>query len=157
MTFEQFYVGQTFVTDKHRVTQEEMLEFAVKYDPQTIHLNQQVAAEGMYGNIIASGFLTLSVAWTLFIRAHIFGEESRAGAGMDKVRFLAPVFPGDSLYTIITILELRPSKSRPELGIVTFSFAVKNQHDLEVLTCQIVGLIMREDHVNLDEVTSSKD
>jgi len=144
MRFEQLYEGQTFTTEKHLVTLEEMLSFAKNYDPQLLHTDPSFAEKSMFGGLIASGLLTLSIGWGLFIRADILGADSRGGIGMDDIRFLAPVYPGDSLYAEVAIENLRPSRTKPDLGVITMLFSIKNQHDKPVATCKIIGYVARE-------------
>jgi acyl dehydratase len=145
MYFEQFYEGQAFVSDKHTVTMDEMLDFAGKYDPQRIHTDPDFARQGMYGDLIGSGLMTLSLGWGLFVRMNVLGEESGGGIAMNDIRFLAPVFPGDTLCTEATMVETRPSGSRPQLGLITFTLTVKNQEERPVLTCKITGYVQRRD------------
>lgn len=132
MYFEEFREGTAYRLPPITVTEEEILEFARRYDPQRIHIDPDFAAEGPFGSIIASGYHTLSIVWARWIEANILGEESLGGPGLERVQWLAPVRPHDILSIEVTVTAARLSNSKPR-GIVSFHFDVSNQAGTRVM------------------------
>ncbi|MBL8439359.1 MAG: MaoC family dehydratase [Zoogloeaceae bacterium] len=126
--------GQTFKTNGLTLTEGEIIEFAWRYDPQPFHLDVQAAARSPYGGLIASGFHSLGVCFRLFIQSGIFLESSIGSPGIDELRWLAPVRPNDTLHCEVEVLEVRPSKSKPDRGIARLKYQAKNQRQEAVLT-----------------------
>ena len=127
-------VGQTFKTNGATITESDIIGFALKYDPQPFHLDVVEAAKSPYGGLIASGFQTLAYCFRLFIQTGVFLESSIGSPGIDELRWLAPVRPGDTLYTEVDVLEVRPSSSKPARGIARLKYQARNQHVDVVLT-----------------------
>lgn len=136
MYFEEFELGQRFQCQSIKVSQEEMIEFATKYDPHPIHVDSEFSENTMFEELISSGFLTLSSAWGQWIRLDTFGEEFIVGAGMDYVKFTAPVKKNDVLTTVVEVVGLKPS-SDPKRGKITIAFTVTNQLGEVVMLTQI--------------------
>ena len=132
--FEEFTPGDEIVSAGRTLTEEAIISFASQYDPQSFHIDTVAAKATSYGGLIASGFQTLAVAFRLFIDTGTIAGTSIGSPGMDDVRWLKPVRPGDTIHTIVRVLEARPSASKPDRGIVRFSVAVANQHAEDVLT-----------------------
>lgn len=134
--FDDLVVGDVFRFGDYPVTKEEVIEFASRYDPQPFHTDEVAAARHpIFGRLCASGMHTMAMSHLLQIRG--FGEvgiHPLAGAGMDEMRLHQPVFPGDTLHSEVAITELRPSKSRPDRGIVSYLTTVRNQLDEVVMT-----------------------
>ncbi len=126
--------GQTFKTNGLTLTEGEIIEFAWRYDPQPFHLDVQAAAQSPYGGLIASGFQSLGVCFRLFIQSGIFLESSIGSPGIDELRWLAPVRPNDTLHCEVEVLEVRPSKSKPDRGIARLMYQAKNQRQEAVLS-----------------------
>ena len=126
--------GQTFRTNGATLTEGEIIGFALKYDPQPFHLDVVEAAKSPYGGLIASGFQSLSLCFRLFIQSGVFLESSIGSPGIDELRWLAPVRPGDTLHSEVEVLELRPSTSRPDRGIARLKYLARNQHGDAVLS-----------------------
>ncbi|MHB1611936.1 MAG: MaoC/PaaZ C-terminal domain-containing protein [Sulfobacillus sp.] len=114
------------------ITEEDILLFATSFDPQPIHVDQAYAEEGPFGGIIASGFHTLSAVWGRWIEAGYFGQQTMGGTGMESLKWLAPVRPGDTLFATVTVVETKPSRSKAQ-GLVKLQFDVRNQHDAVVM------------------------
>lgn len=119
---EEFEVGQVFETEPVTLSEERIIEFAGRYDPQVFHTDADAAKDTFYGGLIASGHQTIGTAFAQFIRAGVFGENSLGGPAMDNVRWVAPVRPGDTLVTEAEVLETRNSSSRPDRGIIRMEF-----------------------------------
>ena len=119
---------------RYEVTREEVLEFAAKYDPQPFHLSDEGAAETHFGRLAASGWHTCAMTMSMFVaemEAH--PQASLGAAGVDELRWLKPVYPGDVLRCESEVLEVRPSKSRPGMGSIRNRMTTFNQHDEPVL------------------------
>lgn len=140
---DDLVVGQQFRTNGLTLTEAEIIGFAWKYDPQPFHLDAGAAAQSPYGGLIASGFQSLAVCFRLFIQTGIFLESSIGSPGIDELRWLAPVRPGDTLHTEVEVLEVRPSASKPDRGIVRFRYQAKNQHGDAVLSFIVNHLLKR--------------
>ena len=134
--------GQCFTTPGLTLTEAEIIDFAWCYDPQPFHLDAGAAAASPYGGLIASGFQSLAICFRLFIQSGIFAESSLGSPGIDDLRWLAPVRPGDTLHGEIEVLELRPSRSKPDRGIARLNYQAVNQRGEPVLNF-IVNHLLR--------------
>ncbi|MBP1971278.1 acyl dehydratase [Virgibacillus natechei] len=135
MKFDEFSVGDIFFTNEVVMTKEEIIGFARKYDPQHLHMDEEAAEKTPYGSLIASGFHTLAVVWAEFIKMDILGADSVGGLGAEKIRWRAPVRPGDQLtgeFSIVNTKELS-DKSR---GVLSIEIVIRNQRNQEVLTAK---------------------
>lgn len=133
---EDLAPGRTFRFGDYPVTREEVIEFASRYDPQPYHIDDAAAAANpVFGRICASGMHTMAMAHSLQMRG--FGQvgiHPIAGAGMDELRVLRPVFPGDTLHIEIEITETRPLRSREDRGLLSYLTSVVNQDGVVVMT-----------------------
>ena len=144
---DAFAVGDRFVTRAATVTESEVVDFALKYDPQPMHIDAESAGAGPFGRLIASGFHSLSLSFRLWADLGLFTDTNIAGPGLDDVRWLKPVFPGDTIKSHCTVTEVSPSRSKLDRGILKVAFDVRNQHDECVLTYTIIALLQRDpDH-----------
>jgi acyl dehydratase len=141
--FEEFTVGSEIVSAGQTLTLESMIAFATLYDPQDFHIDVEASKSSPYGGLIASGFQTLSVGFRMFIDTGVLAGTSFGSPGMDELRWLQPVRPGDTLHTIAHVIEARPSASKPDRGIVRAAFRVQNQHDTDVLTFSTTVFVKR--------------
>ncbi|UCH74747.1 MAG: MaoC family dehydratase N-terminal domain-containing protein [Rhodospirillales bacterium] len=141
--FEEFESGDKFESRGATLTESQIVDFALTYDPQQMHVDAAAAADGAFGGLIASGFQTLALSFRLFFDLGLVARSNIVGPGMDEVRWLAPVRPGDTLRSVAEVLEVRESRSRPDRGTVRFGFTVKNQRDEVVLTYQALTIIRR--------------
>jgi acyl dehydratase len=116
--WDDYTLGETFETEPVTVTEESIITFAEKYDPQVFHTDPEAAKDSFYRGLIASGHQTIGLAFAQFVRLGLFKENSLGGPGMDEIRWTAPVRPGDTLHTTADVVELRASKSRPDRGII---------------------------------------
>lgn len=138
---EDYEVGEAFVTRSHELTEDEVVSFAQSYDPQPIHTDKEYAETGPFGGLIASGFQTVALAFTLWVELGHLKDVSLGGPGMDEVRWLKPVYAGDRVTAHITILEARVSKSKPDRGLVVLGFELTNQKDEIVLTWRSLTMV----------------
>ncbi len=121
--WDDYTVGEVFETEPVTVSEEAIITFAEKYDPQVFHTDPIAAKDSFYGGLIASGHQTIGLAFAQFIRIGLFTENALGGPGMDEITWSAPVRPGDTLHTTAEVVELRASKSRPERGIIRMRIA----------------------------------
>lgn len=139
--FEDWAEGDSFETRGMTVTESQIIDFAHRYDPQPMHLDREFAEAGPFGALIASGFHTLSVSFRLFYDMGYIAESNIIGLGMDELRWTAPVRPGDTLRCRVEILALRPSRSKPDRGTMTFKVTTRNQRGEDVMhftsTCML--------------------
>jgi acyl dehydratase len=140
--FEDLEVGRTAKFGRYEVTREEVIEFASKYDPQPFHLDDEAAAKTHFGRLSASGWHTCAMTMSMLVANLKENRQAGLGSpGMDNLRWLKPVFPGDTLRCETTILEKRRSKSRPEMGLFKSHLKVFNQNDEPVMEMTSNGLI----------------
>ncbi len=141
--FEDMVIGQTESYGAYAVTREEVIAFAGKYDPQPFHLDDAAAAATYFGRISASGFHTASMMMAMMVQHWQEGDAiaSLGSPGLDELRWIKPVYPGDLLRVESTLLEKRRSQNRPEMGITKTRSIVFNQQDEPVLSVIANGLI----------------
>lgn len=132
--FEDFTVGRRFESPRLAISQAEIVEFARRYDPQPFHLDAEAARGGPYGGLIASGLHTITLTFGLFLQTGALAACSLGSPGLDEVRWLVPVRPGDTLRVVIDVVAARPSSSKPDRGIATLRYQTRNQHGQTVLT-----------------------
>ena len=141
--FDDFQVGQTFRTPGATLTESMLLEFAYRYDPQPFHLDKEAAADSVYGGLIASGWQTLIHSYRMFITSNVLAACSMGSPGLDELRWLKPVRPGDTLHVEAQVREMRASQSKPDRGFLTMGYAVVNQEAVTVLTYTITHMLAR--------------
>lgn len=142
--FEDLVVGAARDFGTYEVTREEVIDFARKYDPQPFHLSDEAAAKTHFGRIAASGWHTAAMTMAVIARAVVDEEQAGLGSpGIDELRWLKPVYPGDTLHVRGEILEKTPSRSKPEMGSFRTRTTVTNQHGVTVMTFVSIVLIRR--------------
>lgn len=140
--YEDIEIGVEEAYGQYEVTREEVMEFASKYDPQPFHLDDEAAAQTHFGRLSASGWHTCAMMMAMNVANFSNKQMASLGSpGMDELRWLTPVYPGDTLRCVSETLEKRRSKSRPEMGLTKIKTTVFNQHDKPVLTLVANGLI----------------
>jgi acyl dehydratase len=144
MYFEDLPVGATFTTASRELTREAILDFARQWDPQPFHLDDAAAAQSPYGAIIASGFHTILTAFNLTLEAVDWSQSSMGSPGMKEVRWIKPVYPGDSLHVHCEVLSAKASRSKPDRGFVDLAYTVLNQRDEIVATYQSTLMLRRK-------------
>jgi acyl dehydratase len=143
--FEDFEVGRVREFGRCEVTREAVLEFATRFDPQPFHLDDAAAARSLFGRLAASGWHTAAMAMRMMCEGYLLESASLGSPGVDKLSWPAPVYPGDVLTMRSTVLESRPSASRPEMGLVRSLSEVLNQHGVVVLRMEGLGFFRRRD------------
>lgn len=141
--FEDFQVGEVQETGSYVVSHEEALAFARQYDPQPFHLNEDAARSSMFGGLVASGWLTASICHRLIVQSTLGKAANLGSPGLDELRWLRPVKPGDELKVRIEVLSLAPSKSKADRGAIKFRLEVRNQHGETVMTELATSLFAR--------------
>ncbi len=134
--YEDIEVGSTQTFGAKTVDREEVLDFAGKYDPQPFHLSDEAAKHSVFGKLCASGWHTGAMMMRMLVDHMV--KEGVAGLGspgLDEVRWLEPVFPGETLSVTTKILSARESKSRPDLGLIKAAYEVKNEAGTLKMTC----------------------
>lgn len=140
--FEDVELGVVRRFGRYEVTRAEVMDFAAKYDPQPFHLDDAAAAETHFGRLSASGWHTCAMAMAMIVANLKENRQAGLGSpGVDELRWLKPVYPGDVLRCESETIEKRVSKSRPEMGITKGRLTVYNQDDVAVMTMISNGLI----------------
>lgn len=139
---EDIKVGDKSSYGNYHVTREEVLDFASKYDPQPFHLDDEAAAKTHFGRISASGWHTAAMTMSMLVENLKKHKQAGLGSpGLDELRWLKPVYPGDTLRVESEITEVRPSRSRPEMGSIHSTITVFNQDNVAVMTMKSIGLV----------------
>jgi acyl dehydratase len=142
--FEDYPPGAVFTAaGTDAVTADEIIAFAGKYDPQAMHTDPDAAARTQFGGLIASGWHTAAMMMRLFADNFLSPQSSVASPGLDELRWTLPVRPGDVLSLRVTIVDARPSRSRPDQGIVRSFVEVLNQRGEVVMSLKPISLIRR--------------
>jgi len=141
--FEDFHVGQVIEMGPRTVSREEIIRFAEKFDPQPFHIDETAAKATMFGGLIASGWHTMSMCMRMMVDGFISESASLGSAGIDELRWLKPVRPGDSLSLTMEVTETLPSKSKPDRGTVKSSYRMRNQKGELVMTLKGTGMFSR--------------
>lgn len=137
---EDFAVGQTFGSGRLIVDKERIKSFAAEFDPQPFHLDEEAARETVFRGLAASGWHTAALTMRLLVESDLRPAGGIVGAGFDEFRWPRPVRPGDELRIQSEVLEVRPSKSRPEQGLVKVRTTTLNQDGdaVQVLVANLV-------------------
>ena len=139
--FEDYPVGLAGEYGSVTVSEEDILEFARKYDPQPFHIDPDAAARSPYGGLIASGWHTCALMMRLLADEYLSPVSSLGSPGVDELRWAAPVRPGDELTLRTTVAEARPSRSKPDRGLVRTHVELLRQDGTVVLTMTAMNLV----------------
>lgn len=141
---EDIQVGQKAAFGRYEVTREEVVAFASKYDPQPFHLDDEAAARTHFGRLSASGWHSCAMTMSMIVEHLETHQRAMLGSpGIDELRWLKPVHPGDTLRVESEVVEVRPSRSRPDMGSTRSRVSVFNQNDEAVLTMTAIELMRR--------------
>ena len=140
--FEDFIAESVAEYGPKLVTREEIIAFAAQFDPQPMHLDEEAARATMLGGLAASGWHSCSILMRMMCDWFVLDSASWGGPGVEEVRWLKPIRPGDQLTIRRTIVETRASKSRPEMGLVKFHYALVNhagETAMTLVTTMMIG------------------
>lgn len=140
---EDFQPGVTYLSPPHTITEDEAIGFARRYDPQYFHTDPIAARDSVFGGLACGGFQTAALAWALVLESRMFDQCTLAGIGVDELRWLVPVRPGDTLRCRFTLIDSRPSGGKSDRGVARFRYEVVNQADRVVMTMVMVQLLRR--------------
>ncbi|MDQ6850392.1 MAG: MaoC family dehydratase [Actinomycetota bacterium] len=141
MYLEDYAPGSVFSLDPVSVTQQDIIEFALSYDQQPFHTDPVAAADGPFGGIIASGWQTCALTMRALVAGYFSPLSSLGSPGIDEIRWPAPVRGDDVLTVNVTVLENRPSSSKPDRGIIRSHIQTMNQNGVVVLTMTAINVI----------------
>ena len=141
--WEDFKPGESFPMGERVMDRDEMMAFARQFDPQPFHIDEEAAKHSMYGGLIASGWHSVALVMRMMCDSYLNQSASLGSPGVDNVRWLKPVRPGDTIRARRTVLESRASQSRPEMGLVKTRWEVFNQDDELVMTLEGYGMFRR--------------
>jgi acyl dehydratase len=141
--FEDFPLGDVRESPSRAVTHDEIVAFARQFDPQPFHTDDEAARRTFYGGLLASGWHTTAILMRLLWETFLKDAASLGSPGVDEIRWIKPVRPGDTLRARFTVTEARPSQSRPDRGVVRSFSEVFNQHGEVVMTLRGLGLFAR--------------
>lgn len=141
--FEDFLPGQVIALGQRTVSAEEIIHFAQQFDPQPFHVDQAAAEDSIYKGVIASGWHTCSMIMRMVVDGFLNDSSSMGSPGLDEVRWLSPVRPGDTLSVTAETLESRPSSSKSDRGILISMWRATNQDGKLVCTIKGMGMFGR--------------
>jgi len=141
--FEDYEPGQAYDLGATTVSEQQIVDFAREFDPQDFHVDQERAARTQYGGIIASGWHTVALAMQLYVRHYLSPASSMGSPGAEAILWPNPLRPGDTMRIHVTILQARPSRSKPDRGIVRTRVEAINQRDEQVLSMVVVSILRR--------------
>ena len=138
--FEDHVVGTVRETGSVTVDEKDIIEFATQYDPQYFHIDKAAAEQSIYGGLIASGWHSAALAMRLLVDNRTYSA-GLGSPGIDEIRWIKPVRPGDTLHVRTTLLEARRSRSKPDRGLLRTKCELINQNDEIVMTWVGMGLV----------------
>jgi len=139
--FEDYVSGTVFEFGEIRVSEGEIIEFARRFDPQDIHIDPEAAVRGPFGGLIASGWHTAAMMMRLIVDNFLPKRASLGSPGIDELRWLRPVRPGDVLRVRISVIEATRSRSKPDRGLVRSLVQVLNQDEKVVMSMKAMNII----------------
>jgi acyl dehydratase len=141
--WEDYQVGAKYPLGSTTFTTDEIVAFARQFDPQSFHLDAEAAKRSMFGGLIASGWHIASTLMRLFVDNYLDSRTALGSPGVDEIRWLKPVRPGDTLSSWVVCTDKVPSKSRPEMGIIHEHWHATNQKGELVLTLKGISMVRR--------------
>ena len=141
--FEDFTPGRTIEHGPRPVTREEIVAFAAQYDPQPMHLDEEAGRNSMLGGLGASGWHSCGIMMRMICDGFMLNSASMGAGGVEDVKWLRPIRPGDQLTLRATVLDVRISRSRSDMGIVRFLFEIFNGHGERVMTMITPSMLSR--------------
>jgi acyl dehydratase len=141
--WEDFPVGSRMVFGAMAVTREAIVDFARQFDPQPFHVDERAGADSIFGGLCASGWHTCAMAMRMMCDEYLLDAASLGSPGIDNLRWLKPVYPGDTLSVQLEVVQARPMASRPDVGLTRMHWDVVNQHRVQVLSMEGWGMFRR--------------
>jgi acyl dehydratase len=152
-TFEDFTAGEVMTFGPVEVTAEDIKSFAARFDPQPMHLDEGAQQNAVAGGLFASGLHTVCLHMRLFADGVLRDSSSMGSPGVEEVRYLAPVRPGETLALQVEVVSARPSRSRPEMGLVVFRSQMLDARRMPVLEMTATLMLGRRTIAGVDEAT----
>lgn len=140
--FEDFAVGQRYETESNVVTEADIIGFARQFDPQYFHLDPAAATKSAFGGLVASGLHTLALTMRLFFELNLWERAIVGSPGLEHVRFLMPLRPGDTIRSTVEISAVKRSRSKPDRGVISTAHRAFNQHDQVIFTMTCLHMVM---------------
>ena len=142
-TFEDFAAGQLYELGSRTITEDEIVDFARQWDPQPFHVDPEAAKDTVFGGLIASGWQTGAIWMRMYVDT-MLGSAARGSPGIEELRWLAPVRPGDTLTGRLTVLDTTPSATRPDRGTIRIRGELVNQDGVTVMAMTSRGHFGRQ-------------
>jgi acyl dehydratase len=142
--FEDFHIGEQFRSSDYPVSESEIIAFARQFDPQAFHTDPLEARKTIFGGLVASGWHTGAITMRLIVGSGLDIAGGIVGLGVEEMNFRKPVRPGDALHVVNEVLGLRPSRSRPDQGLMTIGTSTINQNGEAVLSMRSTVLASRK-------------
>jgi acyl dehydratase len=155
--WEDFLAGSVREFGAYAVTRDATVAFASQFDPQPFHLDEEAARASLFGSLTASGWHTCAMAMRMMCDDYLLEASSLGSPGIDELRWVKPVFPGDTLSVRLTVLETRPMASRAHVGLVRSQWEVLNQRREVVMTMKGWGMFGRREPARPDEAAARPD
>ena len=152
LAFEDFTSGRVFDLGTVTADRDEMVEFARRYDPQPFHVDEEAGRNSMFGALVASGWQTCGLAMRLTVDNLLRHTDSKGSPGLESLKWLKPVYPGDVLSLRHTIVESRPLRKRPDTGMVRARWELFNQHGDKVMEMEGYGFFGRREPATPEEL-----
>ncbi|MGG4774173.1 MaoC/PaaZ C-terminal domain-containing protein [Paenalcaligenes sp. Me52] len=131
---EDFKIGETIETEAFSLDRDMIVSFAEQYDPQDMHIDEELAKNTIFGELVGSGWQTLLITLKLILNSKRFGDTPLIGAGFKEVRFHHPMYPGDSLKVCAEIMDIRPSKNKADRGLLDIHVTTKTTTGTVLIT-----------------------
>lgn len=141
--WEDFPVGSVREFGGTTLSAEQIIDFARQFDPQPFHLSEEGGKHSLFGGLCASGWHTCALAMRMMCDAYLLETASLGSPGLENIRWLKPVRPGDTLHVRSVVLEARPLDSKPDVGLVLTRWEMLNQHNEEVMQMEGYGMLRR--------------
>ena len=144
---EDLKVGDRFESDSYKVTESAIMQFAREFDPQPFHLDHAAAKKSVFGGLVASGWHTAAITMRLLVTSNLSLAGGAIGLGVDELRFPMPVRPDDTLRLELEIVDVLPSRSKPDRGTARIRYATRNQENQIVFTQTATVLVPKRGFV----------
>ena len=141
--FDDFKLGDEFVTPALTITESAIIDFALTWDPQAHHIDATHERTEMLGGLMASGFHTLTASFRLFLGSGVLAASNLTSPGMDKLRWIRPVRAGDTLHMVAKVVATHASASKPDRGVITMEHVTFNQKGEPVLSVECAHFLKR--------------